>query len=206
MYTRTPARRPWHSSTFHRRVHSSNRPFATYTYPPCFECVLLAPSELRCVLASPLPSVSICALQACELRDGGSRYNGKGVLGAVKNVNEVLGPMVTGMDPTKQQDLDDVSVRNRPPLTTDRLDTWSSLAGCLLVLPRSVCLSCQDVGVRSRGTIVSSHALQCFAHGKTSRAVIWLHCGVGCGLLCGHKQAHPPRNMFERIFPLLAAC
>lgn len=49
------------------------------------------------------------ALQACELRDGGSRYNGKGVLQAVKNVNEILGPMVVGMDPTKQQDLDDVS-------------------------------------------------------------------------------------------------
>ena len=27
----------------------------------------------------------------------------------MKNVNEVLGPMVVGMDPTKQQDLDDVS-------------------------------------------------------------------------------------------------
>lgn len=54
--------------------------------------------------------IYICAQpQACELRDGGSRYNGKGVLGAVKNVNEVLGPMVVGMDPTKQQDLDDVS-------------------------------------------------------------------------------------------------
>lgn len=49
------------------------------------------------------------ALQACELRDGGPRYNGKGVLQAVKNVNEILGPMVVGMDPTKQQDLDDVS-------------------------------------------------------------------------------------------------
>jgi len=47
--------------------------------------------------------------QACELRDGGSRYSGKGVLNAVKNVNEILGPMVIGMDPTKQQELDDVS-------------------------------------------------------------------------------------------------
>lgn len=48
-------------------------------------------------------------IQACELRDGGDRYGGKGVLNAVKNVNEVLGPMVVGMDPTKQQELDDVS-------------------------------------------------------------------------------------------------
>lgn len=48
-------------------------------------------------------------MQACELRDGGARYGGKGVLKAVANVNDVLGPMVCGMDPTKQQDLDDVS-------------------------------------------------------------------------------------------------
>lgn len=59
----------------------------------------------------PLPG--LCALQACELRDGGSRYSGKGVLKAVKNVNEVLGPMVVGMDPTEQQAIDDVS-RQRP--------------------------------------------------------------------------------------------
>ena len=30
------------------------------------------------------------------------------MLNAVKNVNDVLGPMVVGMDPTKQQDIDDV--------------------------------------------------------------------------------------------------
>lgn len=33
---------------------------------------------------------------------------GKGVLQAVKNVNEVLGPLLAGMDPTKQQEIDDV--------------------------------------------------------------------------------------------------
>jgi enolase len=32
---------------------------------------------------------------------------GKGVLGAVKNVNEVLGPAVLGMDPTSQKEIDD---------------------------------------------------------------------------------------------------
>ena len=33
-------------------------------------------------------STGIC--EACELRDGGDRYMGKGVLNAVKSVNEVL--------------------------------------------------------------------------------------------------------------------
>jgi len=45
--------------------------------------------------------------EALELRDGDkSRYLGKGVLKAVKNVNEVLGPAVIGMDPTQQGEID----------------------------------------------------------------------------------------------------
>ena len=35
--------------------------------------------------------------EAVELRDGGSRYNGKGVLNAVKNVNEAIAPEVCAM-------------------------------------------------------------------------------------------------------------
>ena len=46
--------------------------------------------------------------EALELRDGDkSRYLGKGVLKAVKNVNEVLGPAIIGADPTKQTELDE---------------------------------------------------------------------------------------------------
>lgn len=45
--------------------------------------------------------------EALELRDGDkSRYLGKGVLKAVKNVNEVLGPAVIGLDPTQQTEID----------------------------------------------------------------------------------------------------
>ncbi len=40
--------------------------------------------------------------EAVELRDGGKRYKGKGVLTARNNVNDILGPAVRGMDPTKQ--------------------------------------------------------------------------------------------------------
>jgi len=46
--------------------------------------------------------------EALELRDGDkSRYLGKGVLKAVKNVNEVLAGAVIGLDPTKQKEIDD---------------------------------------------------------------------------------------------------
>ncbi len=44
--------------------------------------------------------------EALEMRDGGTRYNGKGVLNAVKNVNTVLRDAVIGMDAADQKALD----------------------------------------------------------------------------------------------------
>ena len=46
------------------------------------------------------------ALEAVELRDGGDRYGGKGVLQAVENVNGVIAPALTGSDATRQELLD----------------------------------------------------------------------------------------------------
>ena len=44
--------------------------------------------------------------EALEMRDGDSRFNGKGVLNAVKNVNTVLRDAVIGMDAKNQKELD----------------------------------------------------------------------------------------------------
>lgn len=44
--------------------------------------------------------------EALEMRDGGSRYNGKGVLNAVNNVNTILRDKVIGMDVADQRALD----------------------------------------------------------------------------------------------------
>lgn len=57
--------------------------------------------------ASVPSGASTGAYEAVELRDGGDRYLGKGVLKAVANVNDVLGPAVKGMDPVEQQGIDD---------------------------------------------------------------------------------------------------
>ena len=47
------------------------------------------------------------AYEAIELRDTKTkRYMGKGVSCAVKNVNEVIGPEVVGIDATQQEELD----------------------------------------------------------------------------------------------------
>jgi len=49
-------------------------------------------------------------LEAVELRDGGDRYGGKGVLVAVANVNEKIGPVVAGLDATDQEGIDQVMI------------------------------------------------------------------------------------------------
>jgi len=44
--------------------------------------------------------------EAVELRDGGARYNGKGVKKAVDNVNAVIAPAIIGMDVNDQEGID----------------------------------------------------------------------------------------------------
>jgi enolase len=44
--------------------------------------------------------------EALELRDGGTRYLGKGVQKAVNNIIEVIGPAIMGMDATEQAVID----------------------------------------------------------------------------------------------------
>ena len=51
------------------------------------------------------------AFEAVELRDSrAKRYMGKGVLKAVKNVNEILAPEVVGMDATAQEEIDSLMI------------------------------------------------------------------------------------------------
>ena len=49
--------------------------------------------------------------EAVELRDGDSkRYNGKGVLAAVKNVNEIIAPKLIGLDLSRQAEIDQLMI------------------------------------------------------------------------------------------------
>jgi enolase len=48
--------------------------------------------------------------EALELRDGGKRYGGKGVLKAVKNVNQEIAPVLKGVDAVRQEDIDHVMI------------------------------------------------------------------------------------------------
>uniref|UniRef100_A0A6V1RTS7 phosphopyruvate hydratase n=1 Tax=Heterosigma akashiwo TaxID=2829 RepID=A0A6V1RTS7_HETAK len=44
--------------------------------------------------------------EACELRDGGNRYVGKGVIQAVNNIRATIAPALMGKDPRNQEEID----------------------------------------------------------------------------------------------------
>jgi len=72
--------------------------------------------EVDCVtekgkyVASVPSGASTGTKEAFELRDGGDRYGGKGVLKAVRSVNEIIGPKILGMDATKQKEIDEAMI------------------------------------------------------------------------------------------------
>ncbi len=56
---------------------------------------------------SAVPSgASTGSFEAVEIRDGGPRFGGKGVLRAVSAVNETIGPEIIGMDASSQEEID----------------------------------------------------------------------------------------------------
>ena len=48
------------------------------------------------------------ALEAVELRDGGDRYGGKGVSQAVENIRSMITPALSGIDVTRQEQIDQI--------------------------------------------------------------------------------------------------
>lgn len=73
---------------------------------PTVEVELHCASGARGVAIVP-SGASTGSAEACELRDGDrERYGGRGVLRAVDNVRQVLGPAVLGWDPSEQAALD----------------------------------------------------------------------------------------------------
>jgi len=68
-------------------------------------------TDLGTFTASCPSGASTGAYEAHELRDGGKRYMGKGVLTAVNNVNTVLASAVMGMDAADQRAIDDAMIK-----------------------------------------------------------------------------------------------
>lgn len=60
--------------------------------------------------ASVPSGASTGTFEAVELRDGGSRYGGKGVMKAVENINAMIEPALIGCDPADQEEIDSLLI------------------------------------------------------------------------------------------------
>ena len=70
-------------------------------------------SARRVSASAAVPSgASTGTHEALELRDRNSkRYNGLGVLTAVKNIDDVIGPKLRGLDPRQQSTVDRLMIK-----------------------------------------------------------------------------------------------
>ena len=75
--------------------------------------------------------------EALEMRDGGSRYNGKGVLNAVNNVNTIIRDKVIGMDAADQELIDKTMIELDGTETKSRLGANAILGVSMACLKAS---------------------------------------------------------------------
>jgi len=68
-------------------------------------------TNLGFFLASIPSGASKGKYEASELRDGGKRYQGLGVLKAIKNINKIIAPRLKGKDPAKQKEIDNFLIK-----------------------------------------------------------------------------------------------
>jgi enolase len=84
--------------------------------------------------ASVASGASTGIYEAREIRDGGKRYSGKGVLKAVKNVEKIIAPKLKGKDFTKQRQIDELMIK------LDGTENKSKLgANAILPVSMAVC-------------------------------------------------------------------
>lgn len=74
---------------------------------PTVECELTLENKIK-VQAMVPSGASTGEKEALELRDGGKRFHGKGVLKACENVNKIIAPALIGLDVTNQTKLDKI--------------------------------------------------------------------------------------------------
>lgn len=86
--------------------------------------------------------------EALELRDGGQRYDGKGVLKAVENIRGKIAGRIVGMDPTDLRAVDEAMIE------LDGTDNKSNLGGNATV---AVSLAVARAGAMCNGVSVYEH-------------------------------------------------
>ncbi len=77
---------------------------------PTVEATVILADGTKGIAAVP-SGASTGTHEALELRDGGTRYGGKGVLKAVKNVNVSIAKLLRGMDALNQRQIDEAMLK-----------------------------------------------------------------------------------------------
>jgi enolase len=93
--------------------------------------------------------------EAFELRDEEKRYGGKGVLKAVANVNDIIGPKLIGMDPSNQEEID------RRMLNVDCTPSKFNLGGNAVV---GVSMAVARAGAAAKGIQLYEHVAELFGN------------------------------------------
>jgi enolase len=117
---------------------------------PTVECDVITENGL---FRAAVPSgASTGIYEALELRDGDKkRYMGKGVLKAVENVNKKIAPLVIGMDPTKQKEIDEKMIKG------DGTENKSNFgANAILAVSMAVC----KAGAEAKKTALYLHVAE----------------------------------------------
>ena len=70
--------------------------------------------------------------EALELRDNDKNYNGKGVLKAVSNINDILSSIIIGKDPNNQNEIDKALIDFDASIDKSNMGANSILAICTL--------------------------------------------------------------------------
>lgn len=93
-------------------------------------------------IASVPSGASTGIYEACELRDGGKEYKGKGVLKAVKNINNIISNHLVGMEVDCQHQIDDKMCY------VDGSDNKSNIGANAIL---AVSLACAKAAAKNRG-------------------------------------------------------
>ncbi len=101
-----------------------------------------------CASAIAPSGASTGSHEALELRDGGKRYGGKGVLRAVDNVRNLIAPALAGVDVTDQRSVDEVMIK------LDGTSNKSKLGANATV---SVSLAAAKAGAEVKGVPLYEH-------------------------------------------------
>ena len=72
---------------------------------PTISCKVILDNGMEGIAMVP-SGASTGSKEALELRDREIKYHGKGVLNAVNNINNILGPLIVGNDPIQQEKID----------------------------------------------------------------------------------------------------